>query len=67
MKKKELKDLHNQSTTALAGLIKKTQAELVKLKMDLQAGRLKNVHLVSQKRQNLARIKTILQEKELSQ
>ncbi len=66
MKKKELKELHQKSQQDLQSLMKKTQEELVKLKMDRKAGRLKNVRLPENKRHDLARIKTILKEKELN-
>ncbi len=45
MKKKELKELHQKSQQDLQSLMKKTQEEMVKLKMDRKAGRLKNVRL----------------------
>lgn len=66
MKKKELKELHQKSQQDLQSLMKKTQEEMVKLKMDRKAGRLKNVRLPENKRHDLARIKTILKEKELN-
>ena len=66
MKKKELKELHQKSQQDLQSLMKKAQEELVKLKMDRKAGRLKNVRLPENKRRDLARIKTILKEKELN-
>jgi ribosomal protein L29 len=66
MKKKDLKDLHQKSQQDLQGLMKKAQEELVKLKMDRKAGRLKNIRLPEGKRHDLARIKTVLREKELS-
>jgi len=65
MKKKELKDLHLKTRQDLQDLMKKAQEELLKSKMDKQAGKLKNVHLPGQKRQNLANIKTLIKEKEL--
>lgn len=66
MKKKELKELHQKNQQDLQSLMKKTQEEMVKLKMDRKAGRLKNVRLPENKRHDLARIKTILKEKELN-
>ena len=66
MKKKELKELHQKSQQELQNLMKKAQEELVKLKMDRKAGRLKNVRLPENKRHDLARIKTILEEKDLN-
>ncbi len=65
MKKKELKDLHQKTIKELQTLKEKTQEEYLKLKMDKQVGRLKNVHLLDGKRHDLARIKTLLREKEL--
>jgi len=67
MKKSKVKELQTKSPTELNELIKKTQEEQVKLKMDLGVGRLKNVHLLAQKRRDLARMKTILREMELNQ
>lgn len=67
MKKKELKDLQTKSIAELKELSKKTQDELVKLKMDAQAGKLKNIRLVAQRRRDLAQIKTVLREKEINQ
>jgi len=66
MKKKELKELHQKSQKDLQSLMKKAQEDLVKLKMDRKAGRLKNVRLPENKRHDLARIKTILKEKDLN-
>jgi len=65
MKKKELNELHTKSTDELKQLIKKTQLELIRSQMEQKAGKLKNVHLVKQKRHDLARLKTILKELEL--
>jgi large subunit ribosomal protein L29 len=65
MKKKDLKELHHQNRQELQKLAQKIKEELVKLRMDKHAGRLKNVHLVETKRHDLAIVKTILKEKEL--
>ena len=65
MKKKDIQALHDHSVEKLRELLIKAQAELVKLEADLGAGRVKNVHQVKTKRHDLARIKTILREKEL--
>ncbi len=66
MKKKELNELHTKSTDELKQLIKKTRLELIRSQMEQKAGKLKNVHLVKQKRHDLARLKTILKELELN-
>ena len=65
MKKKEIKELHTKSPAELRELIKKAQVELVKLRLEQAAGKLKNVRLVTQKRHDLARLKTILKGLEL--
>jgi ribosomal protein L29 len=64
VKKKDLKELHTKSTDELKQLIKKARLELIKLRMEQKAGKFKNVHLVAQKRHDLARFKTILKELE---
>lgn len=64
-KKRKIQDLSSYSIQQLRGLVVKTQAELIKLETDLGGGKLKNVHRVKKKRRDLARVKTILREKEL--
>ena len=64
MKKKEIKEYHQKNQKELKQQAKKITEELVKLKMEKQVGKLKNIHLIEQKRHDLAIIKTILQEKE---
>ena len=64
MKKKEIKEYHQKKPEELKQQAKKITEELVKLKMEKQVGKLKNIHLIEQKRHDLAIIKTILQEKE---
>jgi len=65
MKRKDIQELHGRSIKELKELMKKTQGELVQLRTDLGAGKLKNVHQIKMKRRDLARIKTIIREKEL--
>ena len=65
MKKKQLDELHAKSVKELKESVKKIQGELVQLRTELGAGKLKNVHQIKLKRRDLARIKTILREKEL--
>lgn len=65
MKKKERQELHQKSKKELEELIKKVSQELVKLKMEKEAGKLKNIHLLVEKKRQVAIIKTILKEKEL--
>lgn len=65
MKKKQIKELHSKTEKELRELIKKADTELVKLRIDLRAGKLKDAQAVNKKRHHIARLKTILQEKEL--
>ena len=66
MKRKEIKENHQKSQEELKQQAKKIAEELVKLRMEKQVGRLKNVRLIKQKKNQLAIIKTILREKELT-
>lgn len=63
MKKKEVSQLHTKSSQELKNLIEKMEEELVKMKVDLESGKLKDVRAVLKKRRDLARVKTILREK----
>lgn len=66
MKRKEIKENRQKSKEELKQQVKKIAEELVKLRMEKQVGKLKNIRLLKQKKNQLAIIKTILQEKELS-
>lgn len=66
MKRKEIKENRQKSKEELKQQVKKIAEELVKLRMEKQVGRLKNVRLIKQKKNQLAIIKTILREKELT-
>jgi len=64
MKNKEKKEIQQKDQKELVGQISKIKEELVKLRMEKQAGRLKNIQLIKRKRYHLALVKTILKEKE---
>lgn len=66
MKKKELKQLHGKTEKELKTLAEKAQEELVKLRLNLGSGKLKDTQVINKKRHDLARLKTILKEKERS-
>jgi len=66
MKRKEIKENHQKSQEELKQQAKKIAEELVRLRMEKQVGKLKNVRLLKQKKNQLAVIKTILREKELA-
>ena len=65
MKHEELKKLPAKSVTELQQLIQTLQKELVSLRMQKALNKNKNVREYKLKRQLLARVKTILKEKEL--
>lgn len=67
MKKKEIKELRTKTRKELENLIQKTQEELVNLRIDFKAGKIKNAHQLILKRRDLARMKTILKQKELNE
>lgn len=64
MKKKELKEVHSKTLKELRVLEKKTREELARLKVDLRAGKLKNIQQFISKRSNFAKIKTIIRERQ---
>lgn len=65
MKRKDIQELHSKTIKELKESAKKLQKELVQLQTDLGAGKLKNVHQIKTKRRDLAKVKTIIREKEL--
>lgn len=65
MKKKEKQEFHQKTVAQLQKEIRKAEEELVKLRLELKAGKLKNVSRVMNQRHQLACLKTILKEKEL--
>ena len=67
MKTKDIQALQSKNQKELEDLVRQTQAELVKLRVDLGAGKIKDVHAVVNKSRDLARVKTILRGKELNE
>lgn len=66
MKKKQIQ-LHAKTYQDLQTEAKKTQEELVKIRVNLKSGNLKDTQLINKKRRDLARIKTVLRQKELNE
>ena len=64
MKRKAIKELHQKNKEELKTMLDKAVLESVHLKMEKQSGKLKNVCSLGEKRKEVARIKTILKEKE---
>jgi len=69
MKKTEKKnlDLVGKTINELKALLKKTQLEWQRLKIDLHLGKLKDIKSPKKKAKEIARIKTIIRVKELEQ
>jgi len=67
MKRKDLQELRTKTKKELLELIRKTEEELARLKIEKEAGKLKDVHLVTKKSDDLARLRTILKEMELNE
>lgn len=66
MKKNQLKELQTKTAAELNSLLGKGEIELAKLKMDLRAGKLKDVRSLNKKRHDLARMRTILRNQQLT-
>lgn len=65
MKKKEKQELHQKTISQLQKEVIKAEKEIAKLRLELRAGKVKNVRGLMNQRQRLAVLKTILREKEL--
>lgn len=65
MKKKEIKVIQTKSVKELQASEKKAREELTRLKVELKAGKLKNIGLYIAKKSDFARIKTILKERQI--
>jgi ribosomal protein L29 len=65
MKKKALLSLHKETTEALKKMAHKVEKEIVETRLKMKSGKLKNVHETKNKRHLLARLRTIIREKEL--
>lgn len=67
MKKKEKQELHEKTFVQLQKEVVKAEKELAKLRLELRAGKMKNVRQLMNQRHRLAVLKTIMKEKELTQ
>lgn len=67
MKRKELDELKTKSPEQLAKLVADLEKEKANLRLELAQGKLKNVHVLSKKKKDIARTMTILRTKVLTQ
>ena len=66
MRKKETQELHQKTVAQLEKEVAKAEEELAKLRLELRAGKVKNVRGLMNQRHRLAALKTVLKEKELA-
>ncbi len=67
MKRKDIQDLRSKTISQLKKLSADYIEELGRLKLELKAEKLKNIKEYFLKRRDLARIKTLIREKELNE
>jgi len=65
MKKKEYNQLKETTLESLKELYKKSKLEAAKIKLEIGRGRNKNVHAYLAKRKEIAKISTLISQKEL--
>lgn len=65
MKKREIKELRSKNLKELTQSLKNLKSELAKIIIERNARRLKNTALVRGKKKDVARILTVIREKEL--
>lgn len=66
MKRNDITTLHSKSVAELQKQITELQQQRAKTRLELAAGKLANVRLLSQLADDLARVKTVLRQKELT-
>jgi large subunit ribosomal protein L29 len=66
MKKNELNEHKNKTLQELNDMVDGKKLEIIKVTMEIKAGKEKNFKKAGNLRKNLAQIKTIIKEKELA-
>jgi ribosomal protein L29 len=64
MKKKDLNELKTKTTAELKKLCKEAKVALVKIRMEINTGKIKNVNSMGKKRDEIAKMLTIINEKQ---
>ena len=67
MDRKAIRELHHKSITELHTMALKVRKDNDKVKLEKTLAKVKNIHMVNTVRHDLARILTVLREKELQQ
>jgi len=65
MKIREQKELHTKTTKELWDMIKKNRLDILDMELEISQNKLKNTTGVKNKKHDIARMLTILREKEL--
>lgn len=65
MKKKEKQELHTKTEEELLSLVRQARQELFKILLEKSQKKLKNTSVILHKKKEIARLLTILNEKEL--
>lgn len=66
MKKKEIKELQSKTYEELKKMTEEAKTEIKKWTVEKGTGKQKNVNLVRNKRRDVARLLTVIRQKELS-
>lgn len=64
--KKDIKDISNRTEKDLKDLLKTKREELFKLNLDNKQNKLKNTRVIFNTRKEIARVMTLIREKELA-
>lgn len=67
MKKKEIRELREKTLAELGKMLKEKQSGLVKLRMEIATQKIKNIRVLARTRDDLARIMTVINQKELEE
>lgn len=67
MKKKQKEEIRAKTAPELRGEIEKRRKELLQLRMEISLGKVKNTNLAKTKADELAVIRTVLQEKKFQE
>ena len=66
MKKNELKEMMARSTAELSTELENKKSELLNLRFQLAVGQLENTAAISECKKDIARVKTIIRQRELA-
>ena len=66
MKRQELKELRQKNQAELKRLLREAQNKLAKMRIERKAGNIKDVYAVAKTQDEIAKIATIIHEKELA-